>query len=554
MLDKYLFQPGDVLPAVNVDSIDPDNIYNQTAGYLTGGTNVSALSIFQTLADGSNDGKFSTNIDGIQRNDIYVSLRSHKIESLSYVKAKTYSGRIIRFSTDGTKMLVKAHTHYSVTTYSLSTPWDISTATSWKNQSFESYNYPAHFDISPDGTKLFFIAPTGSSNTMNLYKTTLSTPWDVTTFGTVSSVSTGQIGSGHGELRLSDDGMWVFVGYYPGSNPARIRVFALPSAWDISSISLSETVNLDSDFNSETPIISFSDNGNMVSIARGGYNLVKRYILPQPYKLTLDNLFSSGNVPEGYQGDPSIYGMTIHNNRLFISRSYNNAYHILEYLFGPVYDYNDIAYSVESAIRAATGSMETVVYNVDHFKITSATLRRSSKILKLTTPSTGTDISGAGDVPYLDMADNATETQGTGEEYRLVRIGSDNLLPVAILPKATIVASDTLQGFANTERTETGTAYTKKKEILIARTGVIRVKFDLKSSSSTICYGRVYKNGSAIGTERSQGPSYATYTEDISVVAGELIQLYAKASAGQTCYVKNFQICYTELINTVNTD
>ena len=46
MLDKYLFQPGEVLPAENVDSIDPDNVIPQAAGYLTGGTGHSALAVF----------------------------------------------------------------------------------------------------------------------------------------------------------------------------------------------------------------------------------------------------------------------------------------------------------------------------------------------------------------------------------------------------------------------------------------------------------------------------------------------------------------------------
>jgi len=94
---------------------------------------------------------------------------------------------------------------------------------------------------------------------------------------------------------------------------------------------------------------------------------------------------------------------------------------------------SDVATAVQTAIRAATGKTETVVYDTDKFIITSATVGRDSQILKLMSPSTGTDISGAGAIPYLDMADNATETHGTGEEYRLVRLDENGFIPKEIV-------------------------------------------------------------------------------------------------------------------------
>jgi hypothetical protein len=95
---------------------------------------------------------------------------------------------------------------------------------------------------------------------------------------------------------------------------------------------------------------------------------------------------------------------------------------------------SDVATQLQTAIRATTSKTETVIYDTDKFKITSATEGSSSKILKLMTPSTGTDISGAGATPYLDCATNATETLGTGEDYNLPRLGLDGKLPTMILP------------------------------------------------------------------------------------------------------------------------
>lgn len=84
-----------------------------------------------------------------------------------------------------------------------------------------------------------------------------------------------------------------------------------------------------------------------------------------------------------------------------------------------------ITTAIQTAIQNETLRDDLVEYDTDHFKITSGHAGYTSQILKLMTPSSGTDISGAGATPYLDMADNATETLGTGEEYRLVMLNED---------------------------------------------------------------------------------------------------------------------------------
>ena len=51
-------------------------------------------------------------------------------------------------------------------------------------------------------------------------------------------------------------------------------------------------------------------------------------------------------------------------------------------------------------------------------------------MLKLLPPSNLFDISGAG---YLDMGANATEVPGVGEDYCLLRLGSDGKLPQGLI-------------------------------------------------------------------------------------------------------------------------
>ena len=121
-----------------------------------------------------------------------------------------------------------------------------------------------------------------------------------------------------------------------------------------------------------------------------------------------------------------------------------------------------------------------------------------------------------------------------------------------------IYASDTVVFSALTERTITGGGYTKVKEIKINCTGTFRVKFDGKYVGSTSGYARVYKNDSGLGTERLLTKNaYSTYSEDLAVTAGDLIQLYGSCASGAgTVYLKNFIIYFDSLsgFGQVNTD
>lgn len=66
-----------------------------------------------------------------------------------------------------------------------------------------------------------------------------------------------------------------------------------------------------------------------------------------------------------------------------------------------------VAASIQTALRAATGRQETVVWSTDHFVISSADTTYESAITVCSTPSAGADLSSA---TYMDCAANATVT------------------------------------------------------------------------------------------------------------------------------------------------
>lgn len=91
------------------------------------------------------------------------------------------------------------------------------------------------------------------------------------------------------------------------------------------------------------------------------------------------------------------------------------------------------------------------IYNTDHLEIYNNAYKGKYNyfvISKFEAPTTGTDISGAG---YLDLADNATEVAGQGDDYKLARLDENgkipkelNLIDIGKTPTSQTRAKDTV--------------------------------------------------------------------------------------------------------------
>jgi hypothetical protein len=112
-----------------------------------------------------------------------------------------------------------------------------------------------------------------------------------------------------------------------------------------------------------------------------------------------------------------------------------------------------------------------------------------------------------------------------------------------VLGLGSSAAGDIQQSSADTARASAGASYVKIKEIVVPRSGTLRIKFDLESSGGGNTNGRIYKNGVAVGTVRTAvAAGYTTYSEDISGwTVGDLCQLYIQ-EAGAAGNARNFRI------------
>ena len=129
------------------------------------------------------------------------------------------------------------------------------------------------------------------------------------------------------------------------------------------------------------------------------------------------------------------------------------------------------------------------------------------------------------------------------------------------VPSIPIVATDELRNSNNTQKTTTSTSYVKLKEVKLGAvpSGLtsIRISFDLNGNGGTV-YAQIYRNGTAIGTERSTtSVTPVTFTEDFTTTTwakNDLIQLYAHVVTSGTVYVLNFRFYYGVMIPTTNQD
>ena len=135
------------------------------------------------------------------------------------------------FKPDGTVMYVIGVTGDDVNQYSLSTAWDVGTATYVKVFSVVAQDTaPTGLFFKPDGTAMYVIGTTGDA----VYQYSLSTAWDVGTASYVKNFSITAQETAPSGLFFKSDGTAMYV---IGSTGDDINQYSLSTAWDIATAS-----------------------------------------------------------------------------------------------------------------------------------------------------------------------------------------------------------------------------------------------------------------------------------------------------------------------------
>lgn len=188
-----------------------------------------------------------------------------------YIGGQEGSLSDIFFKADGLKFYIIGFASDQVHQYSLSTAWDISTA-SYDNLEFSvssQENNPRGLTFKPDGTKMFIIGQTADA----IQEYALSTAWNVSSASYTSTFSTSSQLTNNQALFFAPDGYKVWA---TGADDV-IYQYILTTAWDISTASYDSVSFSVLSQSTQTLGIEFSTDGTKLYALDNTLNIVYQY-------------------------------------------------------------------------------------------------------------------------------------------------------------------------------------------------------------------------------------------------------------------------------------
>jgi len=209
------------------------------------------------------------------------------------VSAQDTGAQDVFFKPDGLTMIVMGGTTDTVYEYTLSTAWDISTA-SYASKSFSvtaQETAPLGIWFKSDGTEMYVVGSTSDS----VFQYTLSTAWDVSTasyLGIFYSFAAQE--SVANQVNLSSDGLKMWIVGTAGDD---IWEYSLGTAWDVSTATPVNNVYIG--FQAISPTGMFIDDSaaNRVFISDSSADSVFQYnTVANSLKLDTEKFYVAGTM------------------------------------------------------------------------------------------------------------------------------------------------------------------------------------------------------------------------------------------------------------------
>lgn len=199
-----------------------------------------------------------------------LSTASYASKSFSVISQVSSLGMCVRFKPDGTKMYVVGLTNDRIFQYSLGTAWDVTTASydsKFFSVSAQDAN-PSGFVFNNDGTKVVL---TGYLTDL-LYEYTLSTAWDIST-ASYGSVSYNPVITNPFDLTFNSDGTKLFI---VNSNSI-VYSYTLSTPYDISTANNDGVTFNASSQDSAMDGVAFDATGSKMYLLGYGNDVVYQY-------------------------------------------------------------------------------------------------------------------------------------------------------------------------------------------------------------------------------------------------------------------------------------
>jgi len=346
--------------SLSVDTID--------GGYNVSGANAGSISFNLTTQDSNPTTAFFKSdgtkmyMGGYSGDKIYqyslstawdVSTATYDSISFSVISQATYL-RGLFFKSDGTEMYVSCGSTNKIYQYSLSTAWDLSTA-SYSSKSLDVSAqglYPRNIYLKSDGTKIYYVAY-GSDI---VYQYSLGTAWDLSTatydskYFSISAQETSPMG-----LFFKSDGTKM---YMCGLSNDKVFQYSLSVAYDVSTASYDGiSLNILSQDN-DPSALTFSPTGNIMYMVGDTNNTIYQYPLATSWDLSTA-LYTQRTISVGSQDmSPSDVFFKPDGTKMYMLGDSANA--VYQYTLSTSWNlstatYDSVSYSVSGQETQPTG-------------------------------------------------------------------------------------------------------------------------------------------------------------------------------------------------------
>lgn len=243
------------------------------------------------------------------------------ISNATYSKQFDFSGTLtaatkMSFNNNGTKLYIQKYNPVAIYQYSLSTAWDITTA-SYDNKLFTPHVFTYDFFITPNGEEL--IQTYIDYSWSRVGKWAISTAWDISTsaWGSFQAV----LGTNYTPWSVFMTANKLFTVREEGSN-SKIKGWNMSTEWDITSISTYQPDVFDASAQVANAVgVFLSPNGLKMFLL--GTTVLYQYSLSTAWDITTANYDTISFDPSECS---NFYGISFSSdgNNLYILSYFNN--------------------------------------------------------------------------------------------------------------------------------------------------------------------------------------------------------------------------------------
>ena len=296
-----------------IDNTDGErDIVRNNAG--TWQYNSNGTYALETWVNGTTNTELATLAEAMEgaSNAVGYQLSSASFDSVTFSFASQNTvPRGFAFNSDGTKMYQAAYSG-TIYQYTLSTGYDLSTASYSISASFTAQSTSiASFAFSSDGAKLYILSYANDT----VYQYSLSTAYDITSasYDSVSFSVSGQESDPYG-MTWNSDGTKMYV---IGTNGQDVNEYALSTAYDISTASFVDSFSVSSQ---ETApyAVTFSSDGTSMFVCGNSSDSVHKYTLSTGFDVSTASFTESFSV-SGQEATPNGISFNTDGTKMFVS-------------------------------------------------------------------------------------------------------------------------------------------------------------------------------------------------------------------------------------------